>query len=173
MKTTDIIELLEQYRSLGIYNTVDFEKVNNVLITHHSTAIEGSTLTEVETELIVNGLTPRGKPLSHPLMVRDHYDALVFALESAKQKTPVSIALIQKIAGKVLKGTGAVYETVLGTVDATRGEFRKGNVRVGSSHFPSHDRVAPLIDGFVKNLQGSPPEFFPHDTRRNSCQNKL
>lgn len=44
--------------------------------THHSTAIEGSTLTLLETQtLLEKGLTAGGKPLEHQLMVVDHQAA--------------------------------------------------------------------------------------------------
>jgi len=48
------------------------------------------------------------------------------------------------IAGLVLKSTGAVYRTILGEVDAAKGEFRKGNVYVGISHFPNRWKVPAL-----------------------------
>jgi|GEM_PF-3813331 len=48
------------------------------------------------------------------------------------------------IAGLVLKSTGAVYRTILGEVDTSKGEFRKGNVYVGTSYFPNRWKVPAL-----------------------------
>ena len=47
-----------------------------IKLVHHSASIEGATLTELETRLLLEeNIIPEGKPLIHSLMVRDHYDA--------------------------------------------------------------------------------------------------
>jgi len=40
--------LINTYHELGINHTLDFDKFNHIAIVHHSAAIEGSSLTEVE-----------------------------------------------------------------------------------------------------------------------------
>lgn len=146
-------KLIEKYRALGIDKIIDHDKFNSISIVHHSTVLEGSTLTETETTvLITDGLTPKGKPLTHSLMVQDHYAALNFALAQAKEKKPVTINLIQQIGGLVLKNTGASYNTLFGLVDATKGEFRKGNVTAGSTYFPNYDKVPKLMDDLVNKI---------------------
>ena len=46
-------------------------------MTYNSNAIEGNSLTQKETFLIINeGLTIKGKPLKDHLEVKDHYEAL-------------------------------------------------------------------------------------------------
>jgi len=148
--------LIKTYHQLGISQALDYDKFNHIAIVHHSTAIEGSTLSKVETTVLLHdGLTPRGKPLAHLLMVKDHFDALQFVLTSARKKTPLSLNLIQKIAAKVLKNTGAVYKTIFGEVDASQGEFRKGNVYAGESYFPSYEKIPKLMDELVQFLQKS------------------
>ena len=143
----DLVGLINRYKSLGIDEVIDHEKFNQISIVHHSTKIEGSTLTEVEAQvLIMEGLTPKGKPIHDSLMVTDHYAALQFALASAKNKTQVSTKLIQEINALVVKNTGKVYNTVFGTVDSTTGAFRKGNVSAGATYFPNYDKVEPLTD---------------------------
>jgi Fic family protein len=70
---------INQYQQLNLSQTIDYDKFNQYAIVHHSTTIEGSTLTEVETRLLKEeGITPKGKPLLHSLMVQDHYNALLF-----------------------------------------------------------------------------------------------
>jgi len=143
------LKLIEKYKALGIADVIDHEKFNNISIVHHSTVLEGSTLTEVETQVLIDeGLTPKGKPLTHSLMVTDHFSALQFALKEANNKRPVSVPLIQELNSLVIRNTGLVYNTILGTVDATKGEFRKGNVTAGDTYFPNYDKVIPL----TKNL---------------------
>ena len=86
----DLIKLIDKYNSLEIEKVIDHNKFNLISIVHHSTKIEGSTLTEIETQVLINeGLTPKGKPLQDSLMVTDHYAALQFAVKEAKAKRPV------------------------------------------------------------------------------------
>lgn len=139
------IKLIEKYRALGIADTLDHEKFNYISIVDHSTALEGSTLTEIETQVLLDdGLTPKGKPLHHSLMITDHYSALKFTLEEAKKKRAVSVQLIQEINSLAIRNTGNTYNTIFGVVDATKGEFRKGNVTAGNTYFPNYDKVARL-----------------------------
>src|SRR5688572_10591875 len=130
----NIEKTIATYISLNLDAVIDHQKFSEYALTHHSTALEGSTLTEADTRLLLDeGATPKGKPLEHSLMVKDHYEALQFALSNARAKEPVTVGLIQTIAGKVLKSTGKIYNTPLGNIDSSKGEFRKGNVSAGGS----------------------------------------
>jgi len=111
----NLTELINKYNSLGINLTIDFDKFNHISLVHHSTKLEGSTLTESETQvLILNGLTPKGKPLQDSLMVTDHAAALKFIINSAQEKKPITIEFIQQINALVVKNTAKIYHTVLG-----------------------------------------------------------
>ena len=89
MDGSKIISLIEKFNSLQLSKNIDFDKFNEYSITHHSTTIEGSTLTETETRLLLDeGITPKGKPLVHSLMVVDHFNALLFVIQSAKKRKP-------------------------------------------------------------------------------------
>ena len=82
--------LINKYKELGIEKTIDHDKFNLISVVHHSTVLEGSTLTEIESSVLINdGLTPKGKPLEHSLMVTDHYKALIYVIEQANKKTPI------------------------------------------------------------------------------------
>lgn len=140
------LELIDQFNGLGLSKNFDFDKFNLFAIVHHSATIEGSTLTEVETQLLLDeNLTPKGKPLDHSLMVSDHYNALKFMLEPANLLRKISPTFIQEINAQVLKRTGQIINTVLGTVDASKGELRKSNVSVGNSYPVSYDKVERLL----------------------------
>lgn len=146
--------LIKKYKELGIDKTIDHDRFNLISVVHHSTVLEGSTLTEIEASVLINdGLTPKGKPLEHSLMVTDHYKALIYVIEQANIKTPISLELIKNIGSFVLKNTGSVYETILGTVDASKGEFRKGNVMAGNTYFPNYDKVERLMNDLVLNIK--------------------
>ena len=106
--TYDLSKLLAQYNQLNLHEVIDHDKFNDFAIVHHSTSIEGSTLTEVETRLLLDeGITPKGKPLIHSLMVKDHYDALKFVLDSATAKQPITVEFIHRL----LRGAPGDTET--------------------------------------------------------------
>lgn len=50
---TTLLQLLRQHEELGISNQIDYGKFYLYSIITHSTAIEGSTVTEVEVQLLV------------------------------------------------------------------------------------------------------------------------
>ena len=106
----DILKLISTYNELGIKDVKDHEKFNFIAIDHHSTRIEGSTLTLIETELLITeGLTPKGKPLTDSLMVTDHHKALLFTLETAEIANGVSVEFIKGVNALVMKNTGHTY----------------------------------------------------------------
>ncbi len=142
----DIVELLDKFNSLNLRDVLDFEKFYQYAITHHSTTIEGSTLTEVETRLLLDeGITPAGKPLLHSLMVKDHFKALQFIISAAKSKATFSPQFICEVNASVINNTGNVYQTIFGEIDASKGMYRKGNVSAGNSYFVNYDKVERLV----------------------------
>jgi Fic family protein len=146
-------QLINRYKDLGIDGVMDHEKFNHISIVHHSTKLEGCTLTEVETQvLLADGLTPKGKPLSDSLMVTDHFAALIFVIQEAKRKRPISVEFIQEINSLVVRNTARIYNTVFGTIDASEGAFRKGNVTAGTSYFPNFDKVESLTAKLVDEI---------------------
>jgi Fic family protein len=161
----DLTQILTQWQALKLHEVLDFDKFNQYAIVHHSTTIEGSTLTETEAQLLLDeGITPKGKPLVHSLMNIDHLDALKFVIQTAKDRLPVSPAFIQAINARVMRQTGSVYNTALGTIDSTTGAFRKGNVRAGNSYFVNYDKVPGLVEKLCAALnKGLTIEMTPEE----------
>ena len=149
----DIEQVLNQWKVREMDQVVHFEAFNHYAIVHHSTTIEGSTLTETETQLLLaEGITPGGKPLLHSLMTQDHLTALQLVLAHAQQKQLPMVAWLQSINAAVMRQTGSVYETPLGRIDATTGAFRKGNVRAGNTYFVNYDKVPALVTQLCSQL---------------------
>ena len=77
-------------------------------MTYNSNAIEGNSLTQKETYLVVNeGLTVKGKPLKDHLEATDHHAALEFLddiVEGSKQNT-ISEHLIKSLHQIITKTT--------------------------------------------------------------------
>lgn len=129
MDTLEELTIKYQQITQGV---IDYEKYNQYAISHHSTVIEGSTLTEVETQVFLDeGLTAKGKPLLHHLMVKDHLNALQFVVNQAHKKISLTLPFIKQVAAIVMKDTGTVHNTVLGNFDTAKGDLRLLNVSAG------------------------------------------
>ena len=60
MPKSKLAKLIARYRELGIDNQIDYQKFYLYSIITHSTAIEGSTVTEIENQLhLIRGLRPK------------------------------------------------------------------------------------------------------------------
>ena len=139
---SDFLDILNQFRALHIRDAINFELMNEIQISYHSTAIEGSLLTEEESRLLLlEGITAKGKPLDHHNMVRDHQQALVRILDLAKEKNRITPAFLQEINAGVMKTTGSVIHSVAGSYDSSKGDFRKSMVHVGARYFTNYQKI--------------------------------
>lgn len=162
-----IESLIEEYKTLEINKVFNYEEFNNILLTTHSTRIEGSTLSfEEACELIQKGNTPAGKNIDFSLQVLDHYNALKFVLSEAEKDNNLSVKLIQEIASKVMARTGEIYENILGKVDVSKGEFRNTSVRAGNTTFMNYQKVPKAMENLVQKLK----ELFP---KQKTIEEKL
>ena len=145
MKIQEINKLADIYLKLS-KGMIDHDKYTYYAITHHSTAIEGSTLTEKQSvNLLEYGKPAASKPIQDHLMVLDYYEALKFTLSVAKDKKPLSTSLIQSMAAKVKTNTGETVNTILGTYNTAKGDFRTGTVRAGNRTFPDFKKVPAMV----------------------------
>jgi Fic family protein len=143
---TEKIEALVSGFQLSSKGMIDFGKYSYYAITHHSTSIEGSTLTESQVvNLLEYGKPATNKPFEHHLMVLDHFHALQFVVGEADKKRKLSPEFIQEISALVMKNTGGVVNTVLGNYNIAGGEFRRGTVRAGTRTFPDYKKVPDLV----------------------------
>ncbi|MDR1561731.1 MAG: Fic family protein [Dysgonamonadaceae bacterium] len=130
---------------------VDMKKFTCYAITYHSTAIEGSTLTEGQVyDLLDQDIPAKNKPFSEQQMVIDHQKALIYTLNRANEKQPLTEQLIKEIGGMVIRNTGSIYNTVLGVFDSTKGDYRLVNVHAGARTFPNYSKVPDLMKSFVE-----------------------
>lgn len=68
----ELLEVLKEYQELRISEQIDYQKFYLYSIITHSTAIEGSTVTEIENQLLFDeGITAKGKPMVEQLMNLD------------------------------------------------------------------------------------------------------
>ncbi len=143
----------KEYLDLKLNQTIDYEKFSMISIIYNSTKIEGCSLSETDTRLLLeNDITAKGKSLSDHLMVKDHYDAFLFIEEQARLKRELSISFIMDVAAKVMKNTGGIINTISGNFDTSKGDIRKTQVLVDKKYFPDFRKVVPLLDTLVEKV---------------------
>lgn len=130
----DIIQrLLERHKELGISDQIDYEKFYLYSIITLSTAIEGSTVTEVEAQLLFDeGITAKGKPLIEQLMNLDLKAAYDYGRTWIKRHEDITVESLVTLAARVMARTGGEYNSLGGSFDASKGELRKLNVTAGA-----------------------------------------
>src|ERR1700681_763530 len=84
-------EQLDELRPVSPEALANLDHYYNIELTYTSNAIEGNTLSAVETTLVIEkGVTIGGKPLKDHLEALDHYDAIRYVRELARETTPVT-----------------------------------------------------------------------------------
>lgn len=108
--------------------TVNSLRENSILDwTYNSNAIEGNTLTLMETKVVLEGITIGGKSMREHLEVINHREAIEYLEELVKQKNELSEFDIRSIHRLVLKGID----------DEIAGVYRTGQVIIsGATHIP-------------------------------------
>lgn len=152
----EIEQLYQKFQQLGISEAVDYEKYYLYSLITHSTAIEGSTLTEAEAQMLFDeGLTAKGKPLVYHLMNEDLKKAYEFAKEKAKCKKPINSAFLQKLNSTLMRTTGSIYNVMGGSFDSSKGEFRLCGVTagIGGRSYMSYQKVPAKVDELCALLQ--------------------
>jgi Fic family protein len=82
---------LDQHRLRAPDGMTNFDHSHDLELTYTSNAIEGNTLTAVETTMVIeHGITIAGKPLKDHLEAIDHFDAIRYVRTLAHQKTPLT-----------------------------------------------------------------------------------
>ena len=152
----DIEQLYQKFQKLGISEAVDYEKYYLYSLITHSTAIEGSTLTEAEAQMLFDeGLTAKGKPLVYHLMNEDLKKAYELAKEEAKSKKPINSAFLQKLNSTLMRTTGSIYNVMGGSFDSSKGEFRLCGVTAGidGRSYMSYQKVPAKVEELCALLQ--------------------
>ena len=127
------MQLLDEYKRLGIAEQIDYDKFYLYSLITHSTAIEGSTVTEIENQLLFDeGITANGRSMQEQLMNLDLKKAYEESIRLAKLKKDFTIEMLKDLSAIVMKNTGNIYNTLQGSFDASKGDLRLVNVTAGA-----------------------------------------
>lgn len=155
---TELEILVHRYKELGIDRQIDYEKFYLYSIITHSTAIEGSTLTELENQIMFDeGVSLKGKSLEEQLMNLDLKAAYEKSLQLARGHADVTVDRLKELAALVMKNTGQEYRTALGDFSSARGDLRLLNVTagIGGKSYMSFNKVPTKLQQFCEEVNAS------------------
>ena len=136
---------LDSFRPLSPIIVAELKKLYDVQLTYNSNAIEGNTLTQSETELVLTtGITVGGKTLQEHLEVIGHKDAIDYIETLAQQDTRINEWKIKQIHNLILR-------TI---VPEEAGKYRQLDVKAAGTNYlyPAHYLLPQLMTDFVEWL---------------------
>ncbi|MHB1628493.1 MAG: Fic family protein [Bacilli bacterium] len=124
---------IDEHRPLPSQTLASLREAMNLEWTYNSNAIEGNTLTILETKVVLEGITVGGKSVREHLEAINHRDAILFLEESISQREPLSEWSIRNIHQLVLKNVD----------NQNAGRYRQENVVIGGAKHrpPAHLHV--------------------------------
>jgi Fic family protein len=144
-------EQLDKLKPLSPEALANLEHYYDIELTYTSNAIEGNTLSPVETTLVIEqGVTIGGKPLKDHLEALDHYDAIRYVRELARQNTPLSEGDVRNLHALIVKRS---RPDIAGRY-ADLSRFVR--TETGRHVFPSPAEIPPLMGDFAAWLRAAP-----------------
>lgn len=129
-RVNELKNQLDQFQSLPAAAMKNLRDVYGVEWTYNSNAIEGNTLSLIETKVVMeDGLTIGGKRLQEHFAVINHAEAISFIEDQVNQTELLDERTLKMIHHLILKNID----------DENAGRYRSINVRIsGSQHEPPH-----------------------------------
>jgi Fic family protein len=141
---------LDRLRPLPPDALSKLEHYYDVEITYTSNAIEGNSLSPAETTLVIEqGVTIGGKPLKDHLEALDHYDAIRYVRELARDKTPLTESDVRNLHGLVVRRS---RPDIAGRYADLA---RYVHTETGRHDFPSPAEIPALMGDFIKELSAA------------------
>lgn len=144
-------ESLREFNDLKVSDQFDFQKFYLYSIITHSTAIEGSTVSEIENTLMFDeGIVPGGHNITEQLMNLDLKKAYDYVNGLLAKKPAITVDFLKHLSALVMRNTGSSYTTALGRFDSSAGDLRLVNVSAGrgGKSYLSYQKVPQRLEDF-------------------------
>jgi len=149
---------LDRLRPVSPQALSNLEHHYDLEITYTSNAIEGNTLTAVETALVIEkGITIAGKPLKDHLEALDLYDALHYVRELARDANALTESAIRDVHRLVMLRS----DPAIAGQYATLARFVR--TEIGRHEFPSPAAIPALMGdlaGWIRVAANTPETAF-------------
>jgi Fic family protein len=144
-------EQLDRLRPLPAEALSNLEHYYNIEVTYASNAIEGNTLSPVETALVIEkGVTISGKPLKDHLEALDHYDAMRYVRELARENIPITESDVRNLHRLVMQRSRPDIAGQYADLP------RYVRTETGRHEFPSPAELPALMGDFANWLRPAP-----------------
>jgi Fic family protein len=138
---------LDRLRPRAPHGLDNLNRSYDIELTYTSNAIEGNTLTAAETRMVIEqGITIAGKQLKDHLEAVDHFEALRYVRDLARQTAPLREADIRNLHRLVVQRSAP--DMAGGYAD----QGRYVETDSGRHHFPSPSEVPALMGDFARWL---------------------
>ena len=142
---------LDRLRPLSRGALKNLEHAHDLELTYTSNAIEGNTLTQIETNLVIEqGITIGGKKLKDHLEAIDHYDAVGYVRAIAGRDSPLTESDVRSLHALVMKRSDPAIAGSYATSN------RYVNTDRGRHAFPSPAEIPALMGDFAAWLRDAP-----------------
>lgn len=165
MNKQEFLDILEEHKRLGFQEQIDYNKFYLYSIVTHSTAIEGSTMTEIDNQLLFDeGLPAKGKSIVEQNMNLDLKAAYERSMELAKNHTPFSVGVLKHLSSLVMRRTGGEVNGMGGSFDSSRGDLRLVNVTAGAGGktYMNYLKVPQRLDDFCREINKRREQLLKH-----------
>jgi Fic family protein len=142
---------LDALRPLSAGTLANLEHAYDLELTYTSNAIEGNTLTQIETNLVIEkGITIGGKKLKDHLEAIDHYEAVRYVRDIARRDVPLTELDVRSLHALVVKRSDP---EIAGSYTK---DVRYVNTDDGRHYFPAPSEVPPMMGDFAAWLKQAP-----------------
>ena len=142
---------LDRLRPLSPGALKNLEHAHDLELTYTSNAIEGNTLTQIETNLVIEqGITIGGKKLKDHLEAIDHYEAIGYVRAIAGRDSSLMESDVRSLHALVMKRSDPEIAGSYATSN------RYVNTDRGRHTFPSPAVVPALMGNFAARLRDAP-----------------
>jgi Fic family protein len=140
----------DKVRPLSREALARLEHYYDIELTYTSNAIEGNTLSAVETTLVIEkGITVSGKPLRDHLEALDHYDAIRYVRELGRHETPITESDVRNLHRLVVQRSAPEIAGQYANLP------RYVRTETGRHTFPSPPEIPALMNDFARWLTSS------------------
>lgn len=145
---------ISEYTDLGIDQQIDYEKLYLYSIVTHSTALEGSTVTEIENQILLNEGIGCARPIMEQLMNLDLKAAYERGFDLASRPIDWTIQVLCQLSALVMQRTGSSYKTMSGEYNSARGQLHLVNVSAGrgGKSYLAWQKIPERLEAFCRHL---------------------
>lgn len=144
---------IDAHRPIDAHILKQLREYFRIGMTYTSNALEGNSLTETETKIVIeDGITIGGKPVKDHLEVLGHSEAYDLLFRFAKHRD-ISEANVKEL-----------HRLFYYRIDASQaGKYRKQKVIITGTDFipPAPEKIADLMKTFIDNIPGKREKNHP------------